>query len=240
MSAADLTGANVMDVSASLLNDTAKQIYTYAAQSPYLRLALQELRELFELNNIPVTQKVSSPTITLNAGVTDITYNAAGTPANPKLPDDMVEPAQLWERPTGIDPYMPMTKKDYLPHYLEGVQTSQFVYYVWNNQKITVLPANQVNDIKIDYIQQLFPDAGATVDNTTQINVINAQTFLEYRTASLCAEFIERNTTSSQALGAYAMLALDRATGIGVKGKQNIMTRRRPFRNAYKRRGWFS
>lgn len=239
MSAADLVGANVMDVSASLLNDTAKSTYTYAAQSPYLRLALQELREYFELNNIPVTQEVSA-VITLNAGVTAIIYNAAGTPSNPKLPDDMVEPAQLWERQAGIDPWVPMTKKDYLPHDLEGIETNQFIYYVWQSQEIRVLPANQQNDIKIDYIRQMFPDAGATIDENTQINVINCQTFLEYRTASLCAEFIERNLTSSNGLNNYAVLALDRATGIGVKGKQNIMTRRRPFRAAYKRRGWMT
>jgi hypothetical protein len=240
MAASDLIGGNVMDLSASLLNDSAKQVYTYAAQAPYLRMALQELRELFELNSVPVTQKVTAPIITLNAGVTAILYNALGTPAFPKLPDDMVEPAQLWERPTGIDPYVPMTRRDYLPHYLEGVQTNQFIYFTWNNQKIEVLPAVQVNDIKMDYIQQLFPDAGATIDQNTQINVVNAATFLEYRTASLCAEFIERNTTSSQALGAYAILGLDRVTGISAKSKQTIFTRRRPFRAGYKRRGWMT
>ena len=240
MSAADLVGANVMDISASLMNDSAKQTYTYAAQAPYLRIALQELRELFELSNIPVTQQVTAPVMTLNAGVTTIVYGAAGTPAAPKLPDDLVEPAQLWERAFGIDPYVPMTKRDYLPHQLEGVQSSQFIYYVWQGQSIQVLPATQKNDIKMDYIKQLFPDAGATVDQTTIINVVNAQTFLEYRTASLCAEFIERNEPSAQALGAYALLALDRALGIGVKGKQNIFTRRRPFRGGYKRRGWMT
>jgi hypothetical protein len=240
MSAADLVGGNVMDIAASLMNDSAKQTYTYAAQSPYLRLALQELRELYELNNIPVTQQVTAPIMTLNAGVTTIVYGAAGTPAAPKLPDDLVEPAQLWERSTGIDPYVPMTKRDYLPHQLEGVQSSQFIYYVWQGQSIQVLPATQVNDIKMDYIKQLFPDAGATVDQGTIINVVNAQTFLEFRVAGLCAEFIERNTISSNSLNAQAVLALERATGIGVKGKQNIFTRRRPFRAGYKRRGWMT
>jgi hypothetical protein len=229
-----------MDISASLMNDSAKQTYTYAAQSPYLRIALQELRELFELNNIPVTQQVTAPVMTLNPGVTTIVYGAAGTPAAPKLPDDLVEPAQLWERNFGIDPYVPMTKRDYLPHQLEGIQSNQFIYYVWQGQSIQVLPSVQKNDIKMDYIRQLFPDAGATIDQATIINVVNAQTFLEFRTASLLAEFIERNETSAQGLGAQALLALDRATGIGVKGKQNIFTRRRPFRAGYKRRGWMT
>lgn len=240
MSAADLLGGNVMDIAASLMNDSAKSTYTYAAQTPYLRIALQELREIYELNNIPVTQQVTAPIITLNAGVTTIVFGAAGTPAAPKLPDDLVEPAQLWERPTGIDPYVPMTKRDYLPHNLEGIQSNQFIYYVWQGQSIQVLPAVQVNDIKMDYIKQLFPDAGATVDQNTIINVINAQTFLEFRTASLLAEFIERNEASAQSLGGQSILALERALGIGIKGKQNIFTRRRPFRAGYKRRGWMS
>jgi hypothetical protein len=233
MAASDLTGGNVMDVSASLMNDTAKTNYTYAAQSPYLRLALQELRELFELHSVSVTQKVTSPIIQVDAGQTQIVYNGVGVPA---LPNDFTEPLQVWESPRGLNQWTPLTRRDFLPHYMEGTQTSSFGLFSWNNNRIEFLPANANNDIKIDYIQQLFPDAGATVDENTQINVVNCQTFLEYRTASLCAEFIERNKLSSDALNAYASLALDRATGISAKSKQTIMTRRRPFRSGYKRR----
>lgn len=237
MAAVDLVGSNVMDISASLLNDTAKTNYTYAAQSPYLRIALQELRELFELNNIPVTQ-LTSAVIQVNAGVTAIPYNGAGTPTNPTLPNDFVEAQQLWERARGIDPFVPMTRRDYLPHSLEGVQYNDFLYWVWESQTIKFLPSVRNNDIKIDYIKQLFPDAGATVNENTQINVVNAATFLEYRTAALCAEFIERNLTSANGLNSYAVLGLDRVAGISAKSKQTIMTRRRPFRAGYKRRGW--
>lgn len=237
MSAVDLVGSNIMDISASLLNDTARTNYTYAAQAPYLRIALQELRELFELNNIPVTQ-LASPVIQVNAGVTSINYNAPGTPTQPKLPDDFVEAQQLWERTRDTNPFVPMTRRDYLPHQLEGLQSNQFIYWTWESQAIKFLPANQNNDIKLDYIKQLFPDAGATVDQNTQINVVNAATFLEYRTAALCAEFIERNLTSANGLNSYAVLGLDRVTGISTKSKQTIMTRRRPFRAGYKRRGW--
>lgn len=239
MSSVDLIGGNVMDISASLLNDTAKTVYTYVAQAPYLRLALQELREMYELNKIPVTSSTST-VIQLDAGVTNIIFNAAGTPTNPKLPDDLVELTQVWERNKNIDPFIPMTKKSFLPHNLEGVQCNQFIYYTWNGQSISMLPANIANDIKLDYVRQMFPDAGAVIDNNTQINVTNAQTFLEYRTAGLCAEFIERNITSANALNAMAIMGIDRATGIAIKGKQNIMTRRRPFRASYKKRGWMT
>ena len=215
------------------MNDTARTVYTYAAVLPYLQIALQELQEHFELNSIPVTQ-LSSALINVPAGIAQIIYNGVGVP---KIPDDMIEPQQLWEREAGIDPYVPMSRRDYIPHQFEGTTTSKFSFYVWENQIIKFLPANRNNDVKIDYIRDIFTPL---VDETSLINVINASTFLEYRTAALCAEFIERNQASANSLNIYSVMALDRATGIGVKGKQTILTRRRPFRAAYKKRGFMT
>jgi len=234
MSSADLVASTVLDQVAVLLNDPIKGTYTYTVTIPYLQMSLQELREHFEQNDIPVTRKTGSPIVTMQIGQTTIVFNGVGIPT---LPSDLVEPSQLWECPTGTNQWIPMTKRDYLPHYLEDIQSEQFIYYVWIDQQIRFLAAVQNNDIKIDYIKQLFT---TVVDQNTQINIINATTFLEYRTASLCAEFIERNLSSAQGLNSYALLGLDRVTGIGVKGRQNIMTRRRPFRAGYKKRGWMT
>ncbi len=231
MATVDLLAGTVMDKAASLMNDSARTVYTYAAQIPYINIALQELQEQFELHSVPVTENVSA-VINMPAGATTIVFNGLGVPT---LPSDMIEPQQLWERNEGIDPFIPMTKRDYLPHNLEGVLINQFIYYVWQSNEIRVLPSNADNDIKIDYIKQLFQPV---VNESSFINVINAATFLEYRTAGLLAEFIERNITSANALNAYAVLGMDRALGISSKGKQNIMTRRRPFRAGYKRGGW--
>ncbi len=239
MPAADLIAGTVMAKAASLMNDTARTIYTYAAMVPYLQMAMQELREHFELYGISVTQSVSA-VISITAGITTLTYPPAGPlpPLPPPfVPDDFVEPLQLWEREHNVDPYIPMHRRDFLPHNLEGIQTSQFIYYTWNSQQIEFLPANRNNDIKIDYIRELFTPV---VDETSIINVVNAATFLEYRTAGLLAEFIERNITSAQSLNQFALMGIDRATGIGVKSKQSIMTRRRPFRASYKKRGWMT
>ena len=229
MATVDLVASTVMDASASLLNDTAKTVYTYAAQIPYLRIAMNELQEKYQLNGISAAEQTSA-VIQVNAGQTTITFNAVVTPA---LPDDLIEPLKLWERNRGIDPFIPMTHVEFLPRYMEGAPTSQLVWWTWLNQQITFLPSTANNDVKIDYIKTLFPQL---VDENSIINVINARSFLEYRTAGLCAEFIERNMSSAQGLNTYAVLALDRALGIGVKGKQSIQTRRRPFRQAYKRR----
>ena len=234
MATVDLIASTVLAKASTLLNDTARTVYTYTAVLPYLQIALQELQEHFELNNIPETQ-LTSAVITMTAGQTQIAYNAG--PLLPELPDDMIEPQQLWERESGIDPYVPMSRRDYMPHNLEGTPTGKFSFWIWENNVIRFLPANRSNDIKIDYVKDMFTPL---VDETSIINCINAATFLEYRAAALCAEFIERNIASATSLNTYAVLALDRATGIGVKGKQTILTRRRPFRASFKKRGFMT
>lgn len=233
MATVDLVASTVLAKSATLLNDTARTVYTYIAVLPYLQIALQELQEHFELNNIPSTQ-LSSALINIPAGTTQIIFNGIGVPT---LPSDMIEPMQLWEREAGIDPYVPMSRRDYIPHQFEGTLTSKFSFFIWENNAIKFLPANRNNDVKIDYIKDIFT---ALVDENSLINCINGATFLEYRTAALCAEFIERNQSNANALNVYAIMALDRATGIGVKSKQTIHSRRRPFRAAYKKRGFMT
>lgn len=226
-----LLAGTVMDAAASLMNDTAKVTYSYSVQPPYLNMALQELQEYYELHNISVTEEVSA-VIQVDIGETEITYGATLTPA---LPNDMIMPKQLWERTRNIDPWVPMTRRDFLPHNLEGIQTNMFIFWVFQSQKIKLLASNQNNDIKMDYIRNLFTPV---VNESSFINVVNAATFLQYRTAGLMAEFIERNQPTADKLNSYAALAIDRAAGIDIKGKQNIMTRRRPFRGGYKRGGW--
>jgi hypothetical protein len=62
-----LTSGTVMNQAAALLNDPSRTVYTYPVQIPYLNQALQELQELFELNNIPVTDTVTSTPIEVPA-----------------------------------------------------------------------------------------------------------------------------------------------------------------------------
>lgn len=221
-----------MNASAALLNDVAKSVYSFTAQLPYLNIALQELQEHFELNEIPVVDTVSA-VVQVNAGVDHVGFSTT----NPKLPDDLIEPQVLWERSRNINPFIPMTKVDFLPRFMEGVQTNVFQVYTWQNQEIRFLPCIQDNDIKMDYIKNLFVPFIDT-DGTEEVGVINAATFLEYKTAGLCAEFIGENPTRAKDLNGYAQLAIDRVTGIGTKGRQAIITRRRPFRSGYKRRSF--
>lgn len=232
----EYTSGQVMNKAASLNNDSAKSIYPYTVQLPYLNMALQELQEYFELNNIPVTDTVTATGIVVPAGVDHIGFSPdMPVTDTPYLPDDLIEPKVLWERQYGVNPYVPMSKLDFLPRYMQGVEIPQFLYFTWQSQEIRVLPANQDNEIKMDYIRNLFNEFKDT-DGEDPITIINSKTFLEYRTAALLAEFIGENKTRSDDLNGNASLAMDRTVGIGTKGRQAINIRHRPFRSSYKRR----
>lgn len=228
------TPVEIMAMSASLMNDTVQSVYSYEAQLPYLNIALQELQEIYELNQIPVTEK-SSTDITVPANTSTIGFSNGP----PQLPDDLIEIQQLWERQTGVDPYLPMVRKDYLPHFLEGQQIGQFLIWTWMKGEIHVLPANQSNDLKIDYTARLFniPLKLNQIDQNLPFE--NVKSYLWFKTASLCSMFIGENQSRAQILDGEAALAMDRALGINIKSKQSINTRRKPFRASYKRRGWY-
>lgn len=221
-----------MDAAASLMNDTAKTKYTYTVQVPYLNMAMQELQEVFELNEVPVTQETSI-VLPVDAGVDTIEYEPAmPVVGTTYLPDDLIEPSILWERTRDTDPWVMMSRADFLPLTQEGVEINQFIWWVWETQKIKLLASNADNDIKMNYTRDLFAPAE---DEDSELNIVNAATFLEYRTAGLLAEFIDQNLTRAQGLNGFASAGIDRATRITTKGRQSIMTRRRPFRSGYKR-----
>lgn len=237
MPTTSLTAAQVMDKAASLMNDTAKTTYTYVAQLPYLNMAFDELQELFELNNIPVTNQTPSAPIVVPIGTTAIgSVDGIGVSAAPNYPVDLIEIQGLYERLAGSqDPFIPMTQREFLPHALDNIPTSSLDYWIWENQQIRFIGALLPREVKMDYIAALFPDE---LGVGTIIGIMNAKTFLYYRTGALCAQFIAENPTRAEQLNAFAVLALDRVTGISIKGKQSIMTRRRPFMSAYKRRSF--
>lgn len=225
-----LLASECMDLAAAAMNDIHKTVYDYDTQLPYLKMALQELQELFQLNSLPATEN-SSATITLPAGTTSLEFDIPGAM---RLPDNLIELVRVWERVSGTYPWVPVTRRDFIPHDLAGVQTPQFGYFVWQQNEMKFLPASGSNDIKIDYIGSMFPKF---VREDTILPVMNAQGYLAYKTAELMSDMIEHNDARAQSNGGRALMSLDRITGITIKSKQSIMVRRRPFRAGYKRSG---
>lgn len=232
-----LTAGQVMDQAAVLMNDANKTSYTYTAMIPYLKMAVDEFQEACELNNIPVTNETSA-VITVNVGTTLIRpVDGFGNGAAPNYPTDLIEIQGLYERLAGSqDPFVPMTKREFLPHALDNLATEALQYWVWEGQQIRFVGATTDREVKMDYIKAILPTN--ITDENTVIGVINAKSFLYYRTAGLCSQFIGENQTRADQLNGFAQIAIDRFLGVNTKGKQSIMTRRRPFMSAYKRRSF--
>lgn len=220
------SAGQVMDLSCALLNDVQKQKYTYALQLPYLKMALMELSELLELSNIPVTNEVST-VLTVPIGTPQIGYATV-----PALPAALVELINVHESDSATKDFVRITPAEFLPAYLFGTTNSNFGVYAWRNNFIELPVSNGIRYLKLDYIQSL---KNNVVDENSMIGITNGESFLHYRTAGLCAWFVDENKERADVLNNDAQLAIDRATGIGIKGKQNLTTRRRPFRSAFRR-----
>lgn len=236
MSTTSLIASEVMDRVASLMNDTAKAVYTYVVQIPYLNMALDELQEEFELNNVPVTNQTSSPAIVVDAGVTEIIPTVVPPVVGEVYyPTDLIEIQAVWERLNGSsDPYIPVTRREFLLHVFDGIVLPDLIYYSWQDQKIKFNPASTDRDVKLDYIKDLFVEV---TDEDDPIGIINSQSYLAFKTAQFCSYFIGENPTRANELKGLAAVALERNLGISSKGRQAITTRRRPFRSGYKTRG---
>jgi hypothetical protein len=229
MATPNFTAGDVMTSVRSLLNDTAGQVYNNAVQIPYLKMALMELREYLELSNSPVTNYTDT-VLVIPANTTIISYITT-----PALPQDLVDIRQLWYRPTGQGPYVPLTRRDFVPHWVDGQDLYSFLFWAWYDNAIHVPSSSQVNDLKLDYMRQI----DQIVDENSQLNLINGQSFLNYRTAALLARYVQKNIEEATDMDTNAQMSLDRTIGIESKGRQTISTRRRPFRQSYKNRGRF-
>ncbi len=226
------TPTEIVSMAASLMNDTAQQNYTNAAVLPYLNMALNELQELFELNNIPTTNETSS---VLSVPIATVIIGANTIPA---LPSQLIDIQQLWESPSGQNRWIPMTRREFLSHYFDDTDRTQFSIFAWMNQEIRLLAAISVIDLKIDYIQSIFATPILIGQVGNDLGIKNSLSFLGYRTAALCAEFIGENPTRAASLNSDASIALDRTLGISTKGRQATTTRRRPFQSSYRTRGY--
>jgi hypothetical protein len=230
----NLTGQQVINFAAARLNDASQQIYTNAVCLPFLNIALNDLQEIYQVNNIPVTDETSA-VINVDssaAGILVIPFDVTGATGVPDfLPDDLLEVKVLWESPRGQNNWTQMTRLDYLPEYQLGAQINQFVWYQWATNTIKVIAANANNDLKMDYVRRLFTEI---TDVTDDLLVQTSLTFLGNRVASYVASDIEENQERADRLWANSLTGLDNALTIPTKGRQRITTRRRPFRAGYK------
>ena len=211
--------SEIMDGSAALLNDTARTVFTYAAQLPYFKIAYDDLKLELEDNNIPFSSK-SSATITVPLGIDNI-----GGLTGPALPVDLIDIIAVWARPSGGTDFHFLTRKSYLS--ISTPALSDVYEFAWREQTIFIGNTNSAMEIRIDYVGDPFE---VIVDETTVGKVFNATNFLKYRNAALCAEFIGENKERADSLNINALRVLEILLNVSIKSSQSISTRRRKFR----------
>jgi len=238
MSTTAVSAGQVMDRVAALLNDPSRTDYTYAVMLPYLNMAIEELSEsMEETNNSP-----STTVIGLNIPVGPCLVTAVDDP-NPPVPPisvvfyptDLTEIQEIREAQAGTTAFRLLDKKEILQLL---PQTNSLLYWMWVDQRIAFNPAgsNTPMTIQLTYVRQGIPYVASEL---SMINMINSRSFLAFKTAALCARYIGENESRAEQLDGEADDALERTTTISNKGRQQIMTRHKPFRAGYKMRGWY-
>jgi hypothetical protein len=232
-----LLASDVMDRAAALLNDPKRTDYTYEAQLPYLNMAIDELVEnLEESNSTPTNLTVRLVIPTGMDRVFPLEGSGSAGPDTVYYPSDLVEIQEIGERAVGTeDPFFPMKRCEFLP---TTPPNSSLLYWSWENQCIQFNRKGALapREIELKYVRS------STLQVTSEHSVIpsiNARSYLSYKTAALCSMFIGENETRAGVLNAESEKALERLQGINNKGRQNIVTRHRPFRAGWKSRGGF-
>jgi len=230
MSTTSLTAGEVMDRSAVLMNDPAKTDYTYTVQLPYLNMAIDELIEALQETNSSPTN-MTSVVITVPVGTNKITptENAAG----PHYPIDLVELQEVSERASSNEGFIPLIRRDFVTSF---PATQSLLYWAWEDQCIKFNPsgATSPREIELKYVRQAIQQAAT---EAAVIGTINTRSYLAFKTAALCTQFIGENETRAALLDGKAEIALDKLITINNKGRQEIVTRHRPFRAGWKLRG---
>lgn len=187
-------------------------------------------------------------------------------PGWPRYPNDLIEIQEIGERVSAFPQKLPVVQSDAkypfpkfpFPnpsgHYFDDTRpfkrlprkefrtilpiADSLLYWTWESGIIIFNPpgANQDMEVEIKYLQQGVP---YVANENTVLYMIGARTYLAYKTAALCSFFIGENETRAQVLQSRADEAVERSISINNKGRQQIMTRHRPFRAAYKARGGF-
>ena len=242
MSTTLVLAGQVMDRAANLLNDPNKTDYTYKVMLPYLNLAIEEYSDLLVESNHTFANITSSDwpavPIIVTAGSNTLTppeyIPPSGTPPYANYPLDLIEIQEIGERVSGdLGAFRRLPRREFGERY---PPTNSLIYWIFERGFIRFNLNGANVDIEVE-IKFMYQGVTYAADENTQINVIGARTYLAYQTAALCARFIGENETRAQILELKASESADRSLNISNKGRQEIMTRHRPFRAAFKSRG---
>jgi len=208
-----LTVLDCLNAARFLLNDVSALKYTNAKLLPAFRDAYQELEDEMIDTGHPMHMERAAPQ-TIPALALVLTT----------IPTNMIEPIDLEERAVASTfDYTPMKRRMWEPNIQQG-ETLQF--WVWREGAVVFLGATIQREVRLYYHRML----AAIVNETSNVEVVNAKNFLSSRTAALAAFVISQDSERASALAQRAGAALYKLTGTQIKNRQSLPTRRRPYR----------
>jgi len=228
-----VTAAHVMDRSAVLLNDPIKTDYTHDVLLPFLKMAVDELGE-YLIDSQNSLMLLSPGMVPLMIGESVIHPKINGI--EPSYPVELVEVQEIGERLLGSeDPFTPLIRTDFVKVFPAGEKLG---YWSWETNWIRFNPNGATTNRQI-LLKILRRALAEDITPDTGLSGIMYRSFLSYKTAAFAAMFIGENSERAKVLSDQAEQSLERMESIDNKGRQQIMTRHRPFRAAYKTRGGF-
>lgn len=207
------TAGDVMDMAASLMNDTPKSMYTYSAQMPYMRMAGRTLDSEFQANGFEVEHQHTSPDISVSAGDVAIV-----------LPNDFFLPLTLMERYATETSYIPMHEVPDVNN-LSIQQDDRLGYWDFRNNNINLVGSTADCLVSMEYI-------GFEVDplnELTSLSFNGCLNWLGFKTAAFLSKYIARDAPRALALEQDAGVEMVNILANYTKNLQGVRTRRKPF-----------
>lgn len=214
------TVSAVLDESRVLLNDQAAKLYTNTVMLGVFKKAYRELRQQLADNGISTTRELSEE-FTIPTDFLEMTFAST-----PPLPPNFLYPIKLEEKLPGEpdNNYVTMTETVWSP---DISPDGRLRYWDWR-QNILHFPSNTGTIIlRIKFWGEL-PEI--TDPATDEVAILDSETFLAARCASIAATTIGGSPTKGEILQNDASAALAILLSTAVKNRQATPTRRRPFR----------
>lgn len=210
------TAGDVMDLVASVLNDTAKTQYSYAVQLPYLKLAYDNLGQYCNANSVQVNL-ISEYEVDVPAG--DVSLS---------LPPSFFVPITLQERSDGATLESDWRNMVEVPNVwdLNLDPTSTLGYWDYRHNCVNFVGSTVIREMKLYYWRLLS-------DPTSEGDIMafkGGKNYLTFKTAEFCAKYIMMNPERAEMLATDAQMALDLLLTEFVKNQQGKRVRRKPFR----------
>lgn len=210
-----MLASTVMDMSASLLNDTARATYSYTIQLPYLRMAVRDLEGKLIVDGSPLFEEVSA----------DINYVADATTIT--LPADFFLPIRMFEaeRDNANDNNWRLMQE---VSWDVNSEPDTMVLTKWNFREgaLNVLPSSVNREVRLHYIKSTF---GTITDENSTTAVERALNTLGFKNAEYIARYVMNNPARADALKADGAEQEELFRNALIRNNQHKVVRRKPY-----------